>query len=83
MKLRGAGLGISAALTIVCIATPSLSYQETPVSGGGTVKLAREGMKKYRSSSELRSYAAAATPLISAQSAKACARAARYRAAVT
>jgi hypothetical protein len=49
----------------------------------GTVKLTRERMKKCRSSSTRRSYAAAAAPLISAQVAKALIRAARYSVAVT
>ena len=52
----------------------------TPV---GTVKLMRERMEKRSSSSALRSYAAALAPAISAQIAKACARAVRYAVPVT
>jgi polar amino acid transport system substrate-binding protein len=49
----------------------------------GTVKLTRERMKKCRSSSTRRSYAAALAPATSAQITKACARAVRYAVAVT
>jgi NADH dehydrogenase FAD-containing subunit len=44
----------------------------------GTVKLTLEGMEKCRSSSELRPYAVALVPVISAQITKARARAVRY-----
>ena len=47
------------------------------ISLGGTVKLSSKGMEKRRSSLELRTYAAALAPVISAQIANACARTAR------
>ena len=48
----------------------------------GTVKLKPKGIEERRSSLELRSYAAALAPAISAQIAKLWARAARYWVAV-
>src|SRR4051794_6406496 len=48
------------------------------VARNGTVKLSSKGTEKRRSSLELQAYVTASAPVISAQIANACARAARY-----
>lgn len=38
MRLRGAVIGISAAMAVAGVAQPGMAYQETQVSGGGSIK---------------------------------------------
>ena len=38
MTLRGAVVGISVGMVAACAAWPAMAYQETQVTGGGTIK---------------------------------------------